>query len=182
VELATQAILTNTESCFFMIPLGISTACATRIGQLLGQAQPIAAKRALRVSLGLSLVLTMILIVLALIGQNIWVNIFTSDQDTRELFVRVFPLQILVLVLNAVQGVLSGALRGCGRQMDGAYVNLLSFWGVGFPWVVVCEKFSKVGALVFFLYKITIELTFENFYQFPFTTAATSMIQLWFAF
>ena len=137
VELATQTVLTNTESCFFMIPLGIGTACATRVGQLLGQSQPIAASRALRVALGLSLTLTAILMLLTLIGQNLWVNLFTSDQDTKVLFFRVFPLQILVFVLNAVQGVLSGALRGCGRQMDGAYCNLLSFWAVGFPWVFV---------------------------------------------
>ena len=32
------------------------------------------------------------------------------------------------------------------------------------PMVIVWEKFSKVSAPLYFLYRIVIELTFENFY------------------
>jgi MATE family multidrug resistance protein len=136
VELATQTILTNTESCFFMIPLGISVACAARVGQLLGRGRPVAANRAVRISLGISCFLVVVMIICFLMAQDMWVKQFTVNPAVKTIFPLILPVQILVFFLNAIQGVLSGAIRGCGRQSQGFLYNILAFWVVALPWAM----------------------------------------------
>ena len=50
-----------------------------------------------------------------------------------DIFLDTLPVQILVHILNALQGVLSGAVRGVGNQKEGALLNFVAYWGVGLP-------------------------------------------------
>ena len=133
VELSAQTVLTNLESLFFMIPLGISTACTTRVGNALGHGEPESASRALKVGLGWSLITVSGMVLFLLMGQHLVARIFTKDPATVDIFLDTLPVQILVHVLNALQGVLSGAVRGVGNQKEGALLNFVAYWGVGLP-------------------------------------------------
>ncbi|XP_073300990.1 protein DETOXIFICATION 10 [Primulina huaijiensis] len=43
------------------------------------------------------------------------------------------PLVCLSVIIDSIQGTLSGVARGCGWQHIGAYVNLAAFYAFGIP-------------------------------------------------
>ncbi|XP_020224357.1 protein DETOXIFICATION 19 isoform X2 [Cajanus cajan] len=92
-----------------------------------------------------------------------------SDSSTiKEEFASVTPLLAISIVLDAVQGVMQGATRGCGWQHSAAYINLANFYLVGLPiscllgfttnlqykglWIgLICGLLCQAGTLFFFL-------------------------------
>ena len=58
---------------------------------------------------------------------------FTDDTDILsiigDLFVLVFPFQIL----DSIQGATAGALRAMGKQSLIAYINFIFIWALGMP-------------------------------------------------
>ena len=119
VELSAQTVLTNLESLFFMIPLGISTACTTRVGNALGHGEPESASRALKIGLGWSLITVSGMVLFLLMGQHLVVGIFTKDPATVD--------------KCAPESARAACQGKVGNQKEGALLNFVAYWGVGLP-------------------------------------------------
>ncbi|KAL1346241.1 hypothetical protein AAHE18_08G175600 [Arachis hypogaea] len=94
----------------------------------------------------------------------------SSSSKIKEEFASITPLLAISILLDAVQGVLSGVIRGCGRQHLAAYVNLATFYLIGLPiscllgfktnlqfkglWIgLICGLVCQSGALLFFTWR-----------------------------
>ncbi|KAL1299536.1 hypothetical protein HN51_044088 [Arachis hypogaea] len=164
------AICANTEFIAYMITYGLSAAASTRVSNELGAGHPDQAIRAMRVTLTLSVLLGLCFVLALVFGHNIWIQMFSSSSKIKEEFASITPLLAISILLDAVQGVLSGVIRGCGRQHLAAYVNLVTFYLIGLPiscllgfktnlqfkglWIgLICGLVCQTGALLFFTWR-----------------------------
>ncbi|OIW11546.1 hypothetical protein TanjilG_26912 [Lupinus angustifolius] len=127
------AICTNTELIAYMITYGLSAAASTRVSNELGAGYPDRAKNAMKVTLKLSLFLGICFVLTLTFGHNIWIQLFTSSSKIKDEFASLAPLLAISILLDSVQGVLSGVVRGCGWQHLAVYVNLVTFYLIGLP-------------------------------------------------
>ncbi|CAN1268711.1 Protein DETOXIFICATION 12 [Linum perenne] len=58
---------------------------------------------------------------------------FSNEKEVIDYVTRMAPLICLSVIMDSLQGVLSGIARGCGWQHIGAYINLGAFYLCGIP-------------------------------------------------
>ncbi|KAK7244270.1 hypothetical protein RIF29_39089 [Crotalaria pallida] len=165
------AVCSNTEVIAYMITYGLSAAASTRVSNELGAGHPDRAKHAMEVSLKLSIFLGFCFVLVLTFGHNIWIQLFSSSTTIKEEFASFSPLLAISILLDSVQGVLSGVIRGCGSQHLAAYVNLTTFYLIGLPislllgfktnlqakglWIgLICGLTCQAGALLILTWRV----------------------------
>ncbi|KAK7401811.1 hypothetical protein VNO78_13597 [Psophocarpus tetragonolobus] len=168
ITTALIAICLNTQFLAYMVPVGLGAAASTRVSNELGAGKPEQAKHAMNVTIKLSFFLSFCFALALGFGHNIWIRLFSDSSKIKEEFASVTPLLAISIILDAVQGVMQGAARGCGWQHKTVYINLTTFYFVGLPvscllgfktnlqykglWIgLVCGLLCQVGTLFFFL-------------------------------
>ncbi|RDX63061.1 Protein DETOXIFICATION 19, partial [Mucuna pruriens] len=158
----------NTQFIAYMIPVGLGAAASTRVSNELGAGNPKEAKHAMNVTVKLSFLLSFCFALALGFGHNIWIQLFSNSSKIKEQFASVTPLLAISIVLDAIQGVMQGAARGCGWQHSTAYINLSTFYLVGLPiscllgfktnlqykglWIgLICGLLCQAGTLFLFL-------------------------------
>ncbi|TKY49119.1 MATE efflux family protein ALF5 [Spatholobus suberectus] len=81
---------------------------STRVSNELGAGNPDKAKQAMGVNLKLSLLLGLCFVLALEFGHDIWIQMFSDSAIIKEEFASVAPLLAMSILLDAVQGVLSG--------------------------------------------------------------------------
>jgi MATE family multidrug resistance protein len=122
--LAAQTIVINTGSLLYMIPLGISVATTTRIGNLLGANLPNTAKMVAYSALLFSLITATINSGFLISVRTFWGYLFTADEKVVQLVADILPLAALYQISDNTGAIGGAAIRGCGLQKLGAYINL----------------------------------------------------------
>ncbi|CAA6668703.1 unnamed protein product [Spirodela intermedia] len=125
------AMCVNIEDVLFMIISGFSAAYT--LANELGAGNVDKAKNVVRVALKLSTILAVTIILILSFGHDIWVNFFSSSPDISREFAYMTPLLSISILLDSVQGILSGVSRGCGWQHLEAWTNLAAFYVIGLP-------------------------------------------------
>lgn len=74
----------------------------------MGAGNPERAKHAMGVTLKLSLLLGFCFVLALIFGHDIWIQLFSSSPTIKEEFASVTPLLAISILLDSVQGVLSG--------------------------------------------------------------------------
>ncbi|XP_034212811.1 protein DETOXIFICATION 18-like [Prunus dulcis] len=126
-----MAMCVNTEAIAYMIIYGLSAAASTRVSNELGAGNPDKAKKAMAVTLKLSTLLALVLVLALAVGHNIWAGFFSDSHTIAEQFASMVPLLVISIIVDSVQGVLSGVARGCGWQHLTVYVNIVTFYLIG---------------------------------------------------
>ncbi|KAH1218418.1 Protein DETOXIFICATION 19 [Glycine max] len=85
------------------------------------------------VSVSSSLLLGLCFVLALAFGHNIWIQMFSDSSKIKEELASLTPFLSISILLDSVQGVLSGVIRGCGWQHLAAYVNLATFYLIGLP-------------------------------------------------
>ncbi len=62
-----------------------------------------------------------------------WIALFSSSRDVHAAVVRTLPCVALAVLGYSANTILSGVLRGAGRQATGLWINLVTLWVVGLP-------------------------------------------------
>ena len=81
---------------------------STRVSNELGAGNPERAKHAMSVTLKLSLLLGLCFVLALGFGHNIWIQFFSDSSTIKKEFASVTPLLAISILLDAIQGVLSG--------------------------------------------------------------------------
>ncbi len=132
-QVAAQTIILQTASLAFMVPLGLGVACASLVGNAVG-----AGKKSLAIAIGkLSVKSIFVLevaigVVILLLGPY-FVDVFSNDSQVKHVANRAIPFLSLFALIDGLQGVCSGVLRGAGKQFIGAVANLIAFYVIGLP-------------------------------------------------
>lgn len=66
------------------------------------------AKNVVGVTLKLSMILAVTIILILIFGHSIWANFFSSSRDITREFAYMTPLLSVSILLDSVQGILSG--------------------------------------------------------------------------
>ncbi|MEO8370151.1 MAG: MATE family efflux transporter [Candidatus Solibacter sp.] len=133
VSLAAHSIAVNVVSITYMVPLGISSAAAVRVGQAAGRksAHGIAVSgwTALALAVGF-----MGSAGLALAFMPHWIaRLYTPDLGVIAASAGLLRIAALFEIFDGFQVVATGALRGLGDTRTAAYAHLAGYWGLGLP-------------------------------------------------
>jgi MATE family multidrug resistance protein len=133
VSLASHQIALNMASLTFMVPLGISSAAAVRVGHLIGQGNPEAAGRAGWSALACGIAFMSVAAAAFLAIPSQIARIYTGDPAVIRMSVTLLAIAAAFQLFDGCQVVASGALRGAGNTRTPMLCNLVFYWFVGLP-------------------------------------------------
>lgn len=132
-SVAAYQIVLNIAGLVFMIPFGISSAAAVRVGQAVGRRDPHGVRVAGWAALALATAVMLTSATLFATLPRPLVQIFTTDSAVVELGARLLMIAVVFQLFDGVQTVATGALRGLGDTHTPMVWNLAGHWLVGLP-------------------------------------------------
>jgi MATE family multidrug resistance protein len=146
VPLAAHQLAINTVSVTYMVPLGIGSAAAVRVGQALGRGDPRSAARSGWMAIILGGVF-MFCCGLALIAfPRVIGRVYTTDAAVIEAAVTLLAVGAVFQLFDGVQVCATGALRGTGDTRTPMLCHLIAYWVIGLPLGYVLCFMAGLGA------------------------------------
>ncbi|KAL2922936.1 Protein DETOXIFICATION 55 [Bienertia sinuspersici] len=145
VTLATSAIVIQTTSLMYTIPVALSASVSTRVGQELGAGHPKKACLTTKLAVGLALISSLFCLLWTILGRRVWGSLFTDNNEVLQLTSAILPIIGLCELANCPQTTGCGVLRGSARPTIGAGINFYSFYMVGAPVAILLAFVFKLG-------------------------------------
>jgi MATE family multidrug resistance protein len=133
ISSASHQIALNMAGVAFMIPLGMGSAGAVRVGHAVGAGDRPRASAAgwTAIMLGTGFMLASGLAFVVMPEDLI--RLFSDDPDVLRVGTSLLLLAAVFQLFDGIQGVITGTLRGIGDTRTPMLVNLLAHWLVGLP-------------------------------------------------
>ena len=133
VSLAAHQIAINIIALTFMVPFGMASAGAVRVGHAVGRQDAPAAARA-----GWTAILFGVLFMTAasaafVLIPSVLIGAFTSDTRVLNVGVSLLLVGAVFQLFDGLQGVSTGVLRGLGDTRTPMLWNLAGHWFIGLP-------------------------------------------------
>jgi multidrug resistance protein, MATE family len=133
VALASHQIALNTVAFTYMVPLGISSAAAVRVGHAIGRRHPVAAGDAGDTAIFLGAAF-MTLAGVALIAFPRWIALmYTPDVIVIRSTTLLLAAGAAFQLFDGIQTVATGALRGAGDTRTPMLCHFTAYWIIGLP-------------------------------------------------
>jgi len=133
VDLAAHHVVLNIASVTFMVPLGIGSAGAVRVGHAIGRCDPVGAQRAGWSALTLGGGFMTAAAIVFVMEPRALLSLFTLDAAVVQTGVALLLVAALFQLFDGLQGVATGVLRGLGDTRTPMLWNLGGHWVVGLP-------------------------------------------------
>jgi MATE family multidrug resistance protein len=131
--LAANQIALNMASLTFMVPYGIGSAGAVRVGQAIGRRDLPAARAAGWTAIALGVAFMALASSAFLTFPRLLVRAYTSDDGVVAIGVALLFVAAIFQLFDGLQGVTTGVLRGAGDTHTPMFWNLGGHWLVGLP-------------------------------------------------
>ncbi|PUZ75172.1 hypothetical protein GQ55_1G128900 [Panicum hallii var. hallii] len=144
------AVLSNclhTLTFAVMVPIGLGAAGSTRVSNELGAGRPRAAGLATRVVMFLALSVCVSEGLAMVLVRNILGYAYSNDDEVAKYTARLMPALAVCILFDGLQNVLSGVVRGCGRQKLGAVINLVAYYAAGIPAAFLFAFVCRLGGM-----------------------------------
>jgi MATE family multidrug resistance protein len=133
VALASHQIALNTVAFTYMVPLGISSAAAVRVGQALGRKDPsgaaVAGNTAILLGGGFMFCMSVALLVFPR-----WIALmYTTDAVVIRSTIALLAVGSAFQLFDGIQTVATGALRGTGDTRTPMLCHFSGYWLIGLP-------------------------------------------------
>jgi multidrug resistance protein, MATE family len=169
VPLASHQIALNTVAFTYMVPLGISSAAAIRVGQAIGRKRPHAAALAgnTAILLGGSFMACMSSVLL--LFPRLIARIYTHDETIIRSTIAILAVGAAFQLFDGIQAVATGALRGTGDTRTpmachfacyglfglplGIYLCFRKHWGVVGLWTGLSAALILIGIVLTFFWR-----------------------------
>ena len=133
IALASHQIALNTVSLTYMVPLGISSAAAVRVGQAIGRGDPRGAGDAGGTAILLGAAF-MTCAGGALLLFPRWIaRIYTPDETVIRSTILLLAAGAAFQLFDGIQTVATGALRGAGDTRTPMFCHFTAYWIIGLP-------------------------------------------------
>jgi MATE family multidrug resistance protein len=133
MALAAHQIVINIAGFTFMVPFGLASAGAVRVGQAVGRRDPAAAARAGWAALTIGVAFMATAAAAFLLAPHALISLFTRDAGVVSIGVVLLAIAAVFQMFDGIQGVLTGALRGLGDTHTPMIWNLVGHWAFGLP-------------------------------------------------
>jgi multidrug resistance protein, MATE family len=133
VPLSGHEIALNCAALTYMVPLGISSAAAVRVGQQLGRRDSASARRAgwSAILLGTGFMTCAGLVFVAVPAQI--ARLFSPDPAVVRTGAMLLLVAAAFQLFDGLQTVATGALRGTGDTRTPMFAHLVAYWFIGLP-------------------------------------------------
>jgi MATE family multidrug resistance protein len=131
--LAAHQIVINLAGLSYMVPLGIASAGAVRVGHAVGRRDAPGASAAgwTAIAVGTGFMASAAAVFLA--APRAILGIFTGDGHVVEVGLTLIAVAALFQIFDGLQGVATGTLRGLGDTRTPMFLNLAGHWMLGLP-------------------------------------------------
>jgi len=169
VALASNQIALVAVTFTYMVPLGISSAAAVRVGQGFGRRDPHAASRAGWTALALGTAFMSCTAAAFLLVPGPIVRIYTSDPTVVHVASTLLFVAAFFQLFDGLQAVATGALRGAGDTRTpmmcsvslywllglplGAYLCFRAGWGAAGLWTGLCVALILIGSALLYAWR-----------------------------
>jgi MATE family multidrug resistance protein len=169
VPLSGHEVALNCAAVAFMVPLGVSSAAAVRVGQELGRGDLSAAGRAgwSAIVLGVGFMTCSGLTFVS--ANRILARAFTPDPDVIRIGATLLLVAAVFQMFDGLQVVTTGALRGSGDTHTAMLANLVAYWFIGLPvgyvlgfklrwgavgiWIGLCVGLMLIGSTLLLVWR-----------------------------
>jgi MATE family multidrug resistance protein len=131
--LAAHQIAINLASLTFMVPLGVASAAAVRVGHAVGRRDRNGAARAGWTAILFGVLFMSCAAAVFLFIPRALIGAFTNDPAVLAIGVSLLFVAALFQLFDGVQAVSTGTLRGLGDTRTPMLWNLAGHWFVGLP-------------------------------------------------
>ncbi len=133
VALASHQIALNTVSFTYMVPLGISSAAAVRVGQAIGRKDPRGARDAGGTAIFLGAAFMACASALLLLFPRWIARLYTPDDMVIRSTILLLAAGAAFQLFDGIQTVATGALRGAGDTRTPMLCHFTAYWIIGLP-------------------------------------------------
>jgi MATE family multidrug resistance protein len=174
LSLAAHQIALNAASFTFMVPLGIGSAAAVRVGQALGRLDAHGASRSGWTALVLGAAFMSCAALVFLFLPKYIVRIFTPDPAVMNTGISLLRVAAFFQLFDGLQTVATGALRGAGDTRTPMICHLLAYWVLGLPlgyflcfrwswgasglWIGLCVALIVIGLVLSIVWRRQVHL------------------------
>jgi MATE family multidrug resistance protein len=169
VPLSGHEIALNCAAFTFMVPLGISSAAAVRVGQQLGRGDPQSARRAGWSAILIGIGFMACAGVVFVSGSRIIARAFSPDPIVIKVGAKLLLIAAAFQLFDGVQVIATGALRGAGDTRTPMLANGIAYWLIGLPlgyvlcfrlgwgavgvWIGLCLGLMIIGSALLITWK-----------------------------
>jgi MATE family multidrug resistance protein len=133
VPLASHQIALNTVAFTYMVPLGIASAAAVRVGQAIGRKNPADAGDAGNTAIFLGAAFMTGASAALLIFPHAIARMYTPAADVIRSTTYLLAAGAAFQLFDGIQTVATGALRGAGDTRTPMLCHLIAYWVIGLP-------------------------------------------------
>jgi MATE family multidrug resistance protein len=133
IPLAAHQIALNTVAFTYMVPLGISSAAAVRVGQALGRKDPRGAADAGDTAIFVGAAFMLAASVLLLVFPRAIARMYTPDEAVIHTTIVLLAAGAAFQLFDGLQTVATGALRGAGDTRTPMLCHFTAYWVIGLP-------------------------------------------------
>ena len=130
---AANQIALNLASLAFMVPLGLSSASAVRVGHAVGARDPVRAVYAGWTALAVGAVIMAAIAVALFVWPEAMIRAFTDDEQVVRIGVGLLAIAAAFQMFDGTQAVATGVLRGLGDTRTPMIMNVVGHWVFGLP-------------------------------------------------
>lgn len=130
---AANQVVLNIAGFIFMIPFGLASAAAVRVGQAVGRRDPRGMRRAGWTALGIASAVMLASAVMFFAIPETLIRIYSDDPSVVEVGVVLLFICSVFQLFDGLQTVTTGALRGLGDTRSPMILNLIGHWLIGLP-------------------------------------------------
>ncbi len=131
--LAAHQIAINIASFTFMVPLGVGSAGAVRVGHAVGRRDPAGAIRSGWTAILFGATFMAVAAAVFLLIPRALIGAFTADPIVLAAGVSLLFVAAVFQLFDGLQGVATGVLRGLGDTRSPMLWNLAGHWFIGLP-------------------------------------------------
>ena len=133
VSSASHQIALNIVSLVFMVPLGLASAGAVRVGHAIGGRDARRARRAGWTALAVGAAIMIALGVILFAFPRSLLSVFTMDARVLAIGARLLAIAAAFQLFDGTQAVTTGVLRGIGDTRTPMVMNVIGHWVLGLP-------------------------------------------------
>jgi multidrug resistance protein, MATE family len=173
ISLAAHQIAIQTVSLTYMVPLGVGSAAAVRVGQALGRGDPVAAGHAGWTAMVLGAGFMSASALTLLLAPRAIGRMFTPDPAIIRIGSSLLVVAAFFQLFDGIQVVATGALRGAGDTRTPMLCHATIYWLIGLPlgsflcfregwgakglWTGLCLALILIGLSLLWVWKKRVE-------------------------